>query len=366
MTDKNMTYSKDISIIVPTYKRPQDIVRALNSVLVQDTKDYSYEIVVADNDPAASAHHAVHKLIDAYPQVDLIYIHVPDPGVSNARNGALACASGRYLIFLDDDMEAEPDWAYELMRGAERFDSPIVFGPVESVMPDGDDPLYPYMQPIFSRTGDFPEGHITKTFGTGGCLIDLGRCTLPTPAFDPALNETGGEDDAMFAYLIDHGATIGWTHSAIAVEHIPTHRSTPSYVWKRNFAFGQGPARTAADRGIKGIPEVLKWMCVGAVQCVLYGAQYTIRRLRGRADYINSYARLSQSFGKMFWYNGFSPRLYGVSSPTPEPSTAKDSVNAPAEKLLSIKEDVSTATSKVSRVSDDIPPVLKTPRAQAN
>ena len=330
MTDKNPAYPKDISIIVPTYKRPKDIVRALKSVVVQDTKDYSFEIVVADNDPAASAHDAVRIMIDAYANVDLIYIHVPEPGVSNARNGALAKASGRYLIFLDDDMEAEPDWAYELMRGAERFDSAIVFGPVEAVMPEGDNPQYPYMQPIFSRTGDFPEGHIDKTFGTGGCLIDLGRCALPTPPFDPALNETGGEDDAMFAYLIDQGATIGWTHSAIAVEHIPTHRSTPSYVWKRNFAFGQGPAKSASDLGLKGIPEVIKWMGVGALQCVFYGAQYVMRRVLDRPDSIKSYARLSQGFGKVFWHNGFSPRLYGVSSPTPEPSIDQPNNSAAA------------------------------------
>ena len=353
MTDKNPTYQKDISIIVPTYKRPEDIVRALKSVVVQDTKDYSFEIVVADNDPAASAHQAVHMMIDAYPGVDLIYIHVPEAGVSNARNGALAKACGRYLIFLDDDMEAEADWAYELMRGAERFDSAIVFGPVEAVMPEGNNPQYPHMQPIFSRTGDFPEGLIDKTFGTGGCLIDLGRCTLPTPAFDPALNETGGEDDAMFAYLIDRDATIGWTHSAIAVEHIPVHRSTPSYVWKRNFAFGQGPARTAADYGLKGVPAVIKWMCVGTVQCVLYGAQYAWRRAIGRPDSIKSYARLSQGFGKVFWHNGFSPKLYGVSSPTPEPS--------------SVQPDISPVAAKGSTVQDDINPAgLKAPRAQAS
>jgi len=306
----------DISIIVPTYKRPDDIVRALNSVVIQDTKDYSFEIVVADNDPAGSANDAVNALVDAYPNVALIYIHVPEPGVSNARNGALARASGRYLIFLDDDMEAQPDWAYELVRGAERFDSAIVFGPVEAVMPIGDNPLYPHMQPLFSRTGDFPEGNIDKTFGTGGCLIDLGRCSLPSPAFDPALNETGGEDDAMFAHVLAQGASIGWTHSAIAVEHIPPHRSTPSYVWKRNFAFGQGPTQDAADFGLKGLPAIVKWMSVGVAQSVIYGAQYLVRRALGRPDYIKSYARLSQGVGKVLWFDGFSPRLYGANAPT--------------------------------------------------
>jgi len=211
-----MTFAKDITIIIPTYKRPEDIARALGTAVLQKTGDYSLEII-----------------------------------------------------------------------------------------------LYPHMQPLFSRTGDFPEGHIDKTFGTGGCLIDRGRCRLPVPVFDPSLNETGGEDDVMFAYILAQGASIGWTHTAIAVEHIPPHRSTPSYVWKRNFAFGQGPSQTAADDGVKGIPGVIKWMGVGVVQCVLYGVQYAMRRTIGRADYIKSYARLSQGIGKVLWFSGFSPRLYG-------------------------------------------------------
>lgn len=311
-----MTHVKDISIIVPTYKRPEDIRRALGSAVTQITKPYSFEIIVADNDPLGSARDTVQSIMQNHLDVDLIYIHVPEPGVSNARNGALGIARGRFLIFLDDDMEANSDWAFELASAAERLSSAIVFGPVEAVMPQGDNPLYPHMQPLFSRTGDFEDGHIKALFGTGGCLLDRGQCSLPSPAFDPALNEVGGEDDAMFAHILAQGATIGWTTAAIAVEHIPPHRSTPAYVWTRNFAFGQGPTQNEADKGIGGTIGVLKWMAVGAVQTFIYGPQYLVRRTMGRADYIRSYARLSQAIGKILWFDGFSPRLYGANAPT--------------------------------------------------
>ena len=311
-----MTYSKDISIIVPTYKRPEDLKRALESAAQQNSQHYSLEIIVADNDPLGSAHDAVHSMIKNHAGVDIIYTHVPEPGVSNARNGALSIAQGRFLIFLDDDMEANSDWAFQLASASERLSSAIVFGPVEAVMPIGDNPLYPHMQPLFSRTGDFEDGHINSLFGTGGCLIDQSQCSLPSPAFDPALNEVGGEDDAMFAYILAQGAKIGWTTQAIAVEHIPPHRSTPAYVWTRNFAFGQGPSQNEADKGFSGALGVIKWMAVGAVQTLIYTPQYLLRRTKGRADYIYSYARLSQAIGKIFWFEGFSPRLYGANAPT--------------------------------------------------
>lgn len=311
-----MSFQRDISIIVPTYKRPQDITRALASAIALDTKHYSAEIIVADNDPEASAKDTVARIIKDNPEANIIYIHVPEPGVSNARNGALSCASGRFLIFLDDDMEADSLWAYELAQASEALNAAIVFGPVEAVMPEGDDPLYPHMQPLFSRTLEAQEGYIDDLLGTGGALIDQGICSLPSPAFDPSLNETGGEDDAMFAHLLGQGAKIGWAPRATAVEHIPPHRSTPAYVWTRNFAFGQGPTQNAADKGLKGSCEVLKWMCVGAVQIPIYGALYIARKIFGRADYIKAYARLSQAVGKIMWFDGFSPRLYGANAPT--------------------------------------------------
>jgi len=243
-----MTYSKDISIIVPTYKRPEDLKRALESAAQQNSQHYSLEIIVADNDPLGSAHDAVHSMIKNHAGVDIIYTHVPEPGVSNARNGALSIAQGRFLIFLDDDMEANSDWAFQLASASERLSSAIVFGPVEAVMPIGDNPLYPHMQPLFSRTG--------------------------------------------------------------------AHRSTPAYVWTRNFAFGQGPSQNEADKGFSGALGVIKWMAVGAVQTLIYTPQYLLRRTKGRADYIYSYARLSQAIGKIFWFEGFSPRLYGANAAT--------------------------------------------------
>ena len=316
MTKNNQDWSDGVSVIVPTYKRPNDILRALGSIVYQNTDGRPYEIIVADNDPEGSAHDAVHAIIAANPQVRIVYTHVPTPGVSNARNGALAKAQGRYIIYLDDDMEAAERWVAELVIAANTHDAPIVFGPVIAQMPDGDDPLYSHMQPLFCRTGDFADGLISKTFGTGGCLIDHGRTSLPNPVFDPNLNEVGGEDDALFAHILGHGGTIAWTTKARAIEHIPEHRATPDYVWKRNFAFGQGPTQNAADAGWLGMPHVIKWMCIGALQAVIRAPKYAFERITGNPHYVHSYGLLSQAVGKMIWFSGFSPRLYGVNAPT--------------------------------------------------
>jgi len=306
-------WKQGVSVIVPTYKRPDGIALALSSLNAQDITDRAIEIIVADNDPEASARAFVTNFAKSS-KIEIIYKHVPEPGVSNARNGAMALARGRFIAFLDDDMEATPGWVSRLIATSLKFGAAITFGPAVAVMPEGDDPLYPHMQPFFCRVDDGPEGYIQTCYGTGGCLLDLSISDLPDPVFDPAHNETGGEDDALFEHLIDHGAKVAYSEAALSYEHVPARRATEDYLWKRNFAFGQGPTQAAADKGLKGLPGILKWMAVGIIQTLVYGPVFVLLRLMKRPRFINYHAKTAQAIGKVFWWAGFSPRLYGASA----------------------------------------------------
>jgi len=299
-----------ISIVIPTYKRPDDIIRALRSVETETVGDRPLEIIVADNDPKASAREAVASFMAAS-NANIHYIHVPEPGVSNARNGALAKAQGRYILFLDDDMEARAPWASSLIEAAEQYKATLVFGPVDAVMPEQNHALYDYMQPLFCRNPYSETGLIPEGVATGNCLLDRGQADLPSPVFDPAMNQSGGEDDALFRHLIAQGRQLAWTEDAKTFEHVPAHRATLRYVWRRNFAFGQSPTQEAADRGWRGVFGIVKWMGVGAVQTALYALRWIISRLRKRPEAVQHWGRLAQGVGKIFWSKRLSPKLYG-------------------------------------------------------
>jgi len=304
-----------ISIIIPTYKRPDGIALALSSIEHERADGFETEIIVADNDPAGSAREFIENYA-ANSSADIRYVHVPQPGVSNARNGALAVAKGRYIAFLDDDMEAIAPWLQPLIDASNRYEAALVFGPATAVMPKDDKPEYEYMQPEFSRLPHSADGLIDEGVATGNCLIDLSRCTLPNPPFDLRYNQTGGEDDALFQTLQTQGVKLAWAQEAKTWEHVPAKRATLNYIWKRNLAFGQSPSQEAAERGFKGVFEILKWMAIGAAQSLVYGFIWFVLKVTGRAKHIQYFCKLAQGVGKVFWFGPFAPKLYGENATT--------------------------------------------------
>ncbi|WP_409431984.1 glycosyltransferase family 2 protein [Litorimonas sp. RW-G-Af-16] len=314
MSEKRISWDEGISIVIPTYKRPHGIATALPSVIGQVADGRPIEIIVADNDPAGSAREYVESF-SSQSDATIIYVHVPEPGVSNARNGAVAHARGRFIVFLDDDMEAIGDvdghWLAPLIATAERFDAGIVFGPAIATVPDLTNPVQRYMIPIYSRVRDMEDGLLKKGIATGNCLLDRQRCAFPDPMFDPALNEAGGEDDALFEHLAAGGTKIAYCNAAKTLEHVPATRATLRYIWRRNFSWGQSPSRNAADMGIKGLAKVLFWMMIGTVQLTANGLAFCVLRLLGRPQYVKFFARFSQGVGKVLWSDRLTPKLYG-------------------------------------------------------
>lgn len=316
-----------VSIIVPTFKRPKDIRRALSSLHTQSAGHRPIEIIVADNDPAGSAADAVKTMAKNSPY-EIHYIHVPEPGVSNARNGALKKARGRFIAFLDDDMEASDMWLESLLATSKAFKAGLCFGPIEAVMPQIQNNLSRYMQPYFERKLDKPEGLISHPFGTGGCLLDLNRCDMPDPAFNPDLNEVGGEDDFLFAHLLAGGTKIGWSPRALTLEHVPDSRVTLDHMWKRNFRFGQGPSQSCADKGLRGTLGILLWMSVGLFQTITNGAAALGSKIMGRSNWVYYAARTAQGLGKMLWWDQFSPRIYGSAASAPQTRSASPVISS--------------------------------------
>ncbi len=86
-----------VSVILPTYKRPDYFREALNSVINQTFSDY--EIIVVDDGTPGDEN---KKICDAFPKVKYHKI-TNSGGPIIPRNTGLALAKGKYIAFLDDD-----------------------------------------------------------------------------------------------------------------------------------------------------------------------------------------------------------------------------------------------------------------------
>ena len=98
------------SVIIPLYRKPDTIVRAVQSVLDQSFQDF--EIIVVDDGSPDDSVARLESLSD--PRIRLVRQANAGPGV--ARNRGAALANGAYLAFLDADDCWRPGFLAEAMR----------------------------------------------------------------------------------------------------------------------------------------------------------------------------------------------------------------------------------------------------------
>ena len=86
-----------VSVIIPTFNRKQNVLKAIDSVLCQTFNDF--EIFVIDD---GSTDGTDSEIKQKYPK-ELTYIKTENLGVSHARNTGVAVSRGKYITFLDSD-----------------------------------------------------------------------------------------------------------------------------------------------------------------------------------------------------------------------------------------------------------------------
>src|SRR5438270_702025 len=94
-----------------------------------DRPDLSASVLVVDNSPAGSGLDAAHAFADRAP-LPVEVRHVPERGLSRARNAVLDAADGDLLAFIDDDEIPEPWWLGALLDSHRATSAPIITGPV--------------------------------------------------------------------------------------------------------------------------------------------------------------------------------------------------------------------------------------------
>lgn len=119
----NMDNKPLVSVIIPVYNGEKYINKSLDSIIFQS---YSNLEIIVVNDGSSDG---TKNILDHYEDRRLKIIEQENAGVSAARNAGIGIASGKYIVFCDDDDFYENDFVEVAVNLAEKHPhSWILFG----------------------------------------------------------------------------------------------------------------------------------------------------------------------------------------------------------------------------------------------
>ncbi len=139
-----------ISIVVPVYNRPDEMKELLQS-LAQQT-DNNFELIVVEDGSSLSSESVVREYEGV---IDVRYLSKPNTGAGDSRNHGSALVRGRYIIYLDSDCVAPPQYI-EILNNYLKNSGVYLFGGPDAASDD------------FSNFQKAVNYSMTSFFTTGG------------------------------------------------------------------------------------------------------------------------------------------------------------------------------------------------------
>lgn len=127
----------EISIVIPTHNRCQMLLSVLAALARQTFDPQGYEVIVVADGCQDDTVSAIKGLITPF---HLILIEQPDSGPGVARNRGAEMASAPILMFLDDDVEPEPQLVMAHLDAHKKRPGDIILGysPFSDELDQGD------------------------------------------------------------------------------------------------------------------------------------------------------------------------------------------------------------------------------------
>ncbi len=252
-----------VTVVVPTYRRPGSLARALAGLAAQTT---AYEVVVVDNDAAP------HEPIRLPAGMSGRVVCEPTPGAAAARNRGLSETRTPLMAMLDDDVVPDRGWLASLAGPVLAGEADLTGGRVV-LDPDVPRPrwlapalegyltaldLGPVPRPLDPREFLLTASLLTRTDllrRTGGFALDLG----PRPG-----RQLVADDVQVVRDLRAAGARAHWVPAAVVVHELPASRLRPSWLLRRAWLQGRSDWRVdraeLAARRLGGARVALHWL----------------------------------------------------------------------------------------------------------
>ena len=160
-----------ISIIIPVYNKSKYLKNILQEISGQTFHDFEC-LLIDDGSKDGSG-----EICDEFASIDKRFkvFHIPNGGVSHARNLGLDNANGEYVTFIDADDEIYKDYIENLYDCATKSEADIVISGYEKFW-DNNDKTVVIHHPQLNGVYDFKEclknfAKVQKDIGLFGCCV---------------------------------------------------------------------------------------------------------------------------------------------------------------------------------------------------
>lgn len=175
-----------ISVVIPTHNRSDALNKTLARLARQDFGG-AWETIVVDNNSTDETGAVVESWQRKFP-APLRLERETVAGASPTRNAGARAAAGEYLIFLDNDILVEADFAARHLEALESNPRGVIHGQVSSLPEQRTSLFGQYREYLYSATP--PDAPVSETYSLTGAIFSVRKSDF---------DKIGGFDTALFS-----------------------------------------------------------------------------------------------------------------------------------------------------------------------
>ncbi len=222
-----------VTIIIPTYNRPQRLRSCLESLLKLDYPRELWDVIIV-NDGGENSFDALDDGFLARLSIQLLTID--NAGPATARNHGAKQSTGEYIAFTDDDCEVQIDWLLSGIETLQSANAHAVGGTMINAYPDSISAETWQMYIGFLQTQLRNKDDQPLLLPSNNILY-LRQTFLEIGGFNETFPLPAAEDFEIGYRIIAYGYKQTLTNKMNITHH---HRSTPMGYLNQHFRYGRG------------------------------------------------------------------------------------------------------------------------------
>lgn len=221
------------SIVIPTYNRPDRLCTCLEAIAKIEYPRENFETIVVDDGSKLPLDSIVFPF---KPDLNLKLLRQENAGPASARNAGAAIATGKFIVFTDDDCLPTANWLSILATQFASNPQGLIGGQTINALPEN----------VYSTASQLLINYLYEYYNHDEATANFfasNNFALPVETFrsiagfDTTFSLAAGEDREFCDRWLDCGGRLVYAPQA-QVYH--AHHLTLPTFWRQHFNYGRG------------------------------------------------------------------------------------------------------------------------------